>query len=245
VPRVYEAFAVNFPNGRSAKAVRVDSPGQLGGAIHALGLTSGPTLVLVGGAGGLSRPDADRLRTLFVETIAPLVEELGARVVDGATDAGVMRLMGAARSELGLGFPLIGVAAAGNVAQAGTGPGAGTAELEPNHSHFLLVAGENWGDEAPWIARLATLLADGRPSVTLLVNGGEISWADVERSLAEGRPTVAVAGSGGAADAVAAHLRGTRIDERVEPLASSGLLSAADPAAAAAALRPLLGEDRS
>ena len=135
------------------------------------------------------------------------MEELGARVIDGATDAGVMQLIGRPAGS-GVGFPLIGVAAIGNVAVPGRGR-ARRRRAEPNHSHFVLVAGEGWG-ETPWIARLASALAAGEASVTLVVNGGEISWADLSESIAEGRAIVAVAGSGGTADAVVAHLPGPR-----------------------------------
>jgi hypothetical protein len=51
----------------------------------------------------------------------------------------------------------------------------------------------------------------------------------VSASIAEGRLIVAVAGSGGTADAIAAHLLGRQADQRVEPLASSGLLVATEP----------------
>jgi hypothetical protein len=244
---VPEAFAVDFSDRRSAKAARVDSIDELPHALAALNLSSRPTLVLVGGADGLSAGDLEQLHGLFADTVAPLVEELGAQVIDGATDAGVMRLIGRVRGELQLSFPLIGVAAIGNVAVPGLTFGPDGVELEPNHSHFLLVAGEGWGRESPWIARLASVLADGEASATLLVNGGEVSWTDLEESIIEGRPVVAVAGSGGTADSVVAHMDGTRPDERAELLEPSGLLIAAEPAASAssvgAVLRRLLGAD--
>jgi hypothetical protein len=227
--RVQEAFAVDFPNRDSATAVRVNSMDELPRALWAPRLTSGPTLVLVGGADGLTGAALDQLRALFVDTNAPLVKEAGAQVIDGATDSGVVQLIGRARTQLELSFPLIGVAAIGNVALPGGVSEPDAVQLEPNHSHFLLVSSEGWGEESPWIARLASALPNGEPSLTLLVNGGEISWTDVSASIAEGRSIVAVAGSGGTADAVVALLLGTRTDQRVEPLASSGMLVATEP----------------
>ena len=91
-----------------------------------------------------------------------------------------------------------------------------------------LVPGEAWGEEVPWLARVATLVAREAPSVTVLVNGGEITYADAEASIAEGRPVLVVAGSGGTADVVAAAARGTSTLERVQALASSELLRAVD-----------------
>lgn len=231
-----EAFAVEFPGRPVAKAVRVDADDDLGGAIAALGLEQRPTLVVVGGAEGLAGRESDEAGALFEGTVAPVVEELGAQVVDGGTDSGVMQLLGRARRELGLGFPLIGVAARGNVAVPGEPAGPDAVPLEPNHSHFLLVEGDGWGRESPWIARLAGELADHGRSATLLVHGGDISWDDAAESVARGRTVVAVAGSGGAADAVAAGS-----DPRAERLASSGRVVAADPSSLEPLLRQLLG----
>jgi hypothetical protein len=75
--------------------------------------------------------------------------------------------------------------------------------LEPHHTHFLLVPGDRWGDESPWIARVATLLAGEAPSVTVLAHGGEISRQDVAHSLAAGRPVLVIAGTGRLADELA------------------------------------------
>jgi hypothetical protein len=47
------------------------------------------------------------------------------------------------------------------------------------------------------------LLARGKPALTLLINGGEISRADVQHSLDAGRPVIALAGSGRLADELA------------------------------------------
>jgi hypothetical protein len=79
--------------------------------------------------------------------------------------------------------------------------------LDPDHSHFLLVPGDEWGAEARWIARVATVLAGDTPSATVLINGGEIAYSDVERSVAAGRSVLAVAGSGRTADHLAAELQ--------------------------------------
>src|SRR5436190_1680213 len=108
---------LTFSNGLTAYALQVHRTEELGVGLRELGFHSArPTLVLVGGAGGLSDADMDRLRPLFVEGLAPLANALGASVVDGGTDAGVIRLTGQARAETGATFPLIGVAAAGTVA---------------------------------------------------------------------------------------------------------------------------------
>ncbi len=228
--RVQTPFTVPFPGGRSGAAIEVDAMGVLPDALGLLGLAQRPTVVLIGGAGGVDPADSEALEPLFTDTLAPLVQELGAQVVDGGTDAGVMRLVGAARTARQLDFPLVGVAATGNIAVPGSRAGRGETPLEPNHSHFVLVPGNAWGDESPWLARVATLLAGEFRSLTLLVNGGDVSWKDAAQSVASERPIVVVAGSGRTADAVVAHLFGVASDDRARSLASSGLLVATESA---------------
>ena len=118
------------------------------------------------------------------------------------------------------------------------------AVLEPHHTHFLIVPGDHWGAESPWIARTATALAGTAPSITVLINGGEIAYSDVERSLHVGRRVVVIAGSGRTADVIAQALAGTGADERSQALTESGLVHsvpADDPAALAELLAEFLG----
>lgn len=198
-------LSFSFPNGKTAHAVQVDNFVNLSATLYDLGFQdSRPVLVVVGGASKVSTADLARLRLLFVEVVAPLAEELNAYVVDGGTDAGVMKMMGQARSEINATFPLIGVAPIGTVTLPNTNfisPNA--AILEPNHTHFILVPGSNWGDESPWQARVASLLANEAPSIALLINGGDIALVDVMENLKVGRPVVVIAGSGRLADEIA------------------------------------------
>ncbi len=198
-------FSLSFPSGQTADAVQVDDFVNLPTALHDLGFQgSRPLLVLVGGASKVSEADLARLRLLFVEVIAPLVEELNADVVDGGTNAGVMKMMGEARRDINGTFSLIGVAAVGTVTLPNAVPTSSNTEaLEPHHTHFVLVPGFNWGDESPWQARIASLLAKEAPSVTLLINGGEIALVDVMENLKVGRTIVVIAGSGRLADEIA------------------------------------------
>jgi hypothetical protein len=238
-------FPLHFACGRTAIALRVDRPSELPTALAALGLQAPrPVVVLVGGAGGLDRADLGRLRPLFESGLIPAVTRLGAAAIDGGTWSGVMRLFGEARSGAGADFSLIGVAAAGTVTlPGGQPPHDDAAPLDPNHSHFVLVPGEEWGAEADWIAQVATSLADDEPSVTVVVNGGEIAYSDVERSLDAGRPVLTVAGSGRTADQLAAAVEGAPADERAVALVKSGLVRAVradDPARLASVLTSAL-----
>ncbi|HEX8967810.1 MAG TPA: hypothetical protein VF937_08030 [Chloroflexota bacterium] len=238
-----QIFTVRLGRDHSAPAVRVHAPRQLPAALRTLGLAFGrPTLVLVGGAGRVSEADRERLRPLFTRALAPVVGALEATVVDGGTDAGVMRLMGEAHAESGLRTPVVGVAAEGTIDLAGNGrQRADAARLEPHHTHFVLVPGQTWGDESVWIARVAAAVAGPAPSATLLVNGGTIARQDVAHSVAAGRRVLLVGGSGGTADALAAALARTDTDSESAPLIRSGLLDVISledgPAALARALR--------
>lgn len=217
-------------NQRTADATQVHSFAELPNALSQLGFHGmRPTLVLVGGAGGISQADMNRLQRLFVEEIAPIAQALGVTVIDGGTDAGVMRFMGQARTEIGGTFPLIGVAAVGTVMLPDGSPShPDAAALEPNHSHFVLVPGSNWGDESPWLSRIASILSGGCPSLTLVVNGGEITLRDAWHSVQAGRPVVTLDGSGRTADKLAAALRGEETDSRASQLVATKLVQAID-----------------
>lgn len=240
-----EPFPIEFAANRTATAVRVATTDELPGALGALRLIPPfPTIVVVGGAGGLREGDFERLRSLFADAIVPVIREYGAAGVDGGTLSGVMRLFGETRVASGGGFPLVGVVAEGTVRLPGTVGSDDRAELEPRHSHFVIVPGDEWGDESSWIARLATILAGPAPSITVLINGGEIALDDVQRSLDAGREVIVIEGSGRSADALAAALAGTATDDRVEAIAARGglrLVRADDPAGLARALSAALG----
>jgi hypothetical protein len=229
-----------------SRVVQLETHDELPSRLLELGLRRPrPVVVLVGGADGLGDARLARLRPLFEEGLAPLADSLGACVIDGGTDAGVMAMVGHARAKLGASFPLVGVAASGTVEPAdSTGGRTGTSSLEPNHTHLVLVPGTRWGEESPWLAEVATWLAGDDPSVTVVVNGGEVTLDDAARSVDAGRPVLVVAGSGRAADELAAALRAPAQDRRAARLAASGLVQAVElddgPHAMARALAGLL-----
>ncbi len=232
---------ITFSNGRSAPAVHVAAGNELPTALQEIGLEPPRrVLVLVGGAGKLPEDTAARLHPFFDSVLVPLAADEGVAVIDGGTDAGIMRLMGLARRR-NPAFDLIGVAAAGTVILPGTAPSSRNAALlEPNHSHFVLVPGDTWGAEVPWISRVATTLAADLPSVTVLINGGEIAWQDVQASLQAGRRVLVVSGSGRTADVLVAACGGELGDVRAVELLSSGLLGVLDPSEGTLAMRHAL-----
>ncbi len=220
-------FNITFSNGQIAQAIRVHEPAQLSKALSKIDLEGPrPILVVVGGASNISEASLQSMQKFFVEVLAPIVESLGAYVVDGGTDVGVMQLMGQARAQTGCTFPLIGVATDGKIALPNQiNSPADSTPLEPNHTHFILIPGEKWGDESPWMVRVATVLAAGDPSVTVLLNGGEITFQDALCNVIAGRLVLVVAGTGRTADKLASALHGEPTnDERCKQLVESGLL---------------------
>jgi SLOG in TRPM, prokaryote len=220
-------FTVEREGGRRVHGLRIESVADLERAGEELEVGGRPVLVVVGGASGMSALDARRLAPLFDDVLAPLAQRLGATVIDGGIDTGVMRLMGGARAECGAGFALMGVIVE-ELTDDATHASVDGVNLEPNHTHFVFVPGSEWGEEAPWLAQLATVVAGSEPSATVLVNGGEISVDDVRHSVEAGRRVVALDGSGRTADALAAAVRGKGADPELAALAASGLVHVVD-----------------
>jgi hypothetical protein len=227
-----------------ARCIRVVDADDIAAALERAGLDRGRVvIVLVGGANGMAAEDLESADQVLRNELVPIAERRNAVVIDGGTDSGVMRLIGRARSASGGRFPLVGVAAEATV----IGPWAtetppDPVELEPNHTLFLLVPGTRWGDEAPWIAEVAGVLAGGRPSVTVLVNGGQIAYADVAASLGRGRPVVVLAGSGRTADAIAEARAGNDGNSRAAEIAASPLIRIVEVSTVAAAIEAALDD---
>lgn len=173
--------------------------------LRATGVSPGaPAVVLVGGADGMAPSDAALCERLFVPLMAT-IESFGATLIDGGTDSGVIGLVGRERRRSGAQGVHLGIVAEGTVRWPGhDGTLPDSAALEPNHTHIVAVEGDHWGDETPWLGAVAEAVALGSPTVTVLANGGGIARDDVTQSLAEGRPVLVLAGTGRAADLLAA-----------------------------------------
>lgn len=226
-----KTFRLRFNDGHEADAVYVRDDGNLQVALQVINLQApSSTLVIVGGAAGLSTDYLERLQGLFTDVVCPIAQALNLCIIDGGTDVGVMQLVGRARAKTGATFPLIGVVVeAKAILPNGIALSDDAAALEPNHTHFLLVPGQEWGDEASWIAQVAGSLAGGMPSATLLINGGNIALSqDVPNSVHSRRPVLVVAGSGRAADLLASALRGEPNSSEIQDIINSGLIQAID-----------------
>ena len=181
----------------TAKAAHVSDNNEINKALEELRIPHPRSvIVLVGGAGGIGWLDKFPMRKA-VKIIARLAEETRSGVVDGGTQAGIMTEIGRQRKHNKFSFPLIGVVFDSLLMKREP-----QSILDPNHTHFFLIPGSNWGDESAWISKIATQIAGDKKSITVLVNGGQISRTDVGYSVLEDRPTFVMRGTGRMADEI-------------------------------------------
>lgn len=198
---------IKFPD-QNAVSVFPAERSDLAQAIEELGLSAGhPVIVLIGG----KIEDQKKVATeQAIQAIAKTAEDLNAVMICGGTDMGVMAEIGQIRSQNNYKFPLVGITLEELVTWPG-GPrntkflGLGKERwlLASHYSHFILVPGREFGDESLWIGDAAVLLSKGHQSVTILINGGDISRKDIEVSLENGRPVIALSNTGRLADELA------------------------------------------
>lgn len=198
---------IDFPD-KQIRCVFPDKRSDLAQAISELQLDgNSPVIVLIGGK--IDKQQATVTRQA-VQTISRLAEDMNAVIICGGTDMGVMAQIAQVRSQNHFIYPLIGITPESLATWPG-GPrsinflwwGKQRWQLEPHYSHFILVPGSDFGDESPWIVDAATILSKGHRSVTILVNGGEVSRKDIELSLENDRPVIALSRTGRLADEIA------------------------------------------
>jgi len=198
---------IDFPD-RKTLCVFPDERSDLAQAVSELQLEDNhPVIVLIGG--GIDEKQAEVTRRA-IQTISKIAEDMNAAIICGGTDMGVMAEIGQIRWRNQYKFLLVGVAPEELVTWE-DGPestkflwwGTQRYQLEPHYSHFILVPGSEFGDESAWIVDAATILSKGNRSVTILINGGEVSQKDIDLSLEHGRPVIAVSGTGRLADKLA------------------------------------------
>jgi hypothetical protein len=188
---------ISLKGGAAVNAVNISENIEIHEALTQLGIRHPQTvIVLVGGAGGIKWTEKFPMKKA-INIVARLAEETRSVVVDGGTQAGIMLEIGTQRKNNKFTFPLIGVVFDSLIVQEDP-----KSILDPNHTHFFLIPGSDWGDESAWIAKIATAVARDEKSITVLVNGGNISRTDVEYGLLENRPAFVMRGTGRLADEI-------------------------------------------
>ena len=88
---------ITFQNGNRAVVITAPRDASAKAILDSLEITSPRAVILLfGGAAGLDDSRKTHLETLFAEGIAPVAAELGALIIDGGTQSGVMAMMGEA-----------------------------------------------------------------------------------------------------------------------------------------------------
>ena len=180
-------------------------------------------ILILGGADSIDDNLRPRLIQLFDRGIARAAAEANAVIIDGGTQAGVMSLIGEGVASRGHKSTLIGVAPASLVSYPGSKTTTGT-PLEPNHSHFVLVEGDNWGSKTETMFDLVQALSyktintgtDGTtsgqppgkavlklPTLAILAGGGTTTKNEVLHTVRQNLPLIIFEGSGGMADEIA------------------------------------------
>jgi TRPM family ion channel len=223
-------FVISFGDGRAAFAVHVSRRFDPGAVAQTLGFTKPlPTIYVTGGAGAMSAEDMQTTRNIVEKGLARFAEDRGAAVIDGGTQAGIPILLGDARQKHRYRFPLIGIAPLELVHYPGYDEG-GPATLNPAHSHFVLTAGDEFGDESDMITKLTYALSGSgeKPALGILINGGQIAREEVyARTTSElSLPLIVIEGTGRFADILArAFYQGETDDEKIHAIVKKGHLS--------------------
>ena len=201
-PHVLEVSSVGLERSAPVSALIAEIRGQA------------DAFVFLSGGASKMREDHQRQLLSMFEALA-LIAKGGQRIAvgDGGTRAGIMEAAGHARRASGNAFPLIGVAPAREI------PPRGKTPLDSNHSHVVAVdnpsapAEDSWGSETEAMYWLFAALSEGRPSLTVVANGGGITLNEVGFNVHAGRHMIVIEGSGRAADALVSLLRKTPVSD--------------------------------
>ncbi len=207
----YEINEVAFENGRKARTLNASQAGEARTWLKELGLGSPRRVIwLSGSAGGFDPALAAPLKNLFIRSVLKVAarSDIQALIMDGGTASGVMSVMGSAVADDDFRVPLLGVAPRGAVSLAEQSQ---TSQLlDPHHSHFALVPGKAFGDEVPWMGKIAAALStptegDKLPVVMILAGGNPkgISKLDVLTAVRAGYPVIVIRKTKGLADKLA------------------------------------------
>jgi len=216
---------VSFQNDMNATVVLPTATAKVEDIISALSIPPYKAVILnLGGADSIDDALIPRLAQLFGRGIAKAAAEANAVVIDGGTQSGVIALMGEGVAGRGNKSTLVGIAPLSKVSYPETTSATGT-RLEPNHSHFVLVEGNDWGNETAMMFQLVSALINNKvvvtsnepkpakpdapkavvkvPCLAVLVGGGSIAKNEVLRAVRQNIPLIVVEGSGKLADEIA------------------------------------------
>jgi SLOG in TRPM, prokaryote len=225
----------SIPLGGGRTAVAAFAPPSVTGeeAAAALGLSRPRGLIVLNGGTTELPPDlAVSLGSSLRDGLARVSIEEELTVVTGGTDAGIFALFGQGLDDERK-APCIGVVPAGRVTWPGrewaTERSPGDEEpvpLEPHHSHFLLVEGDEWGVETDAMLALSGALSAGVPSLAVLAGGGAGARREVLAHARAGRELIVLAGTGRFAEKLAEASAGSgETGPETAEMVASGLIT--------------------
>ncbi len=217
----HKTFEIRFEEGHTATAIQVEQDTSADEITKALNLdVPAPCIFISGGAGAMSKEDIEKTRQIMDEGVARFAAENGIIIVDGGTESGVMQMIGEARRKHNYSFPLVGIAPHGKVQYPGHVNESNEAELDGNHSHFVLVNSDEWGGESQTIINMTRAICGNKQkhALGILINGGKIAQQDIYLATAKGDhkiPVLVLEGSGRFAQELATAFRTGHAQQKI------------------------------
>jgi len=223
-------------NGNKAFIIKASFDDSAENIINALELPNKPksvVLVFGGASGSLDTSDVSVsiLHQILDDVLQYAIDNDGI-IIDGGTKSGIMELVGQRASELTQSKKpiILGVAPAGLISLSKSTKQENTEDeheddsdennkvsLDPNHSHFVLVEGDRWGDETIKLFEIATTLSTDNdiPVIALLAGGGRISQKEILFCINQNWPIIVIEKTGYLADEIALYKKQSQTLEKI------------------------------
>ncbi len=202
---------IKFDEGNQAHVVRV-KPGVSGATLmQGLNLDQPPALLLlftgVDPKDDLSDFQRARLTELFSRGTTLAAGECRATILTHGTQTSVIGLLGQGIGDRDLALNLIGVAPADKVTPDPKAVSPDKVRLEPHHTHFALVEGNDWDQAREALFNLAETLSratagtpDSKEIPVVAIVAGAANTHDILHCVRHKWPVIIVEASGGTAD---------------------------------------------
>ncbi|MCV6637159.1 hypothetical protein [Candidatus Albibeggiatoa sp. nov. NOAA] len=175
-------------------------------------------IVLNGGTAELSPEMNTQLGEALIDGLAQVAAEENIMFITGGTNSGVFNLLGQGLQKWQHDAPCIGVFVKQLACENENTPN--KAQLESHHSHFVMVDGQEWGDEREVMYSLIKYLAKYMTVLNVYAGGGELTIREMQAAVKQNCKILLLGGSGRATDQVLAAYQGQPIeDERLKDIA--------------------------
>jgi hypothetical protein len=208
-PPPKEEQLLSFENDNSAIWIQVSPDTDPAEILSNLNITkSEAVFVLCGSTIQLDSKMKNRLQELISRGVAKAALDTRALIIDGGTRSGVIELMGKGVEDRGRKTILVGVTPRGKVRHPQLPDyedSKDNVELDPNHSHFVLVENDQWGSETKTMFELARYSSEDENKIITILAGGNPEGVALDEALAAVRnnwPLLVIEGSGRLADEI-------------------------------------------